>query len=458
MKICKRGLYAQIIDEIGTVRACSWAGYYILGNLRDNTMSEVFNSEAAKKFRQTLLDGTYEFCNEENCPYMANGNLDTFMVEVDQIPEYPQLLSLAYDRRCNYHCTCCISSSNCNVDTSVHEKIEREIQTCLPYVKEFSANGLGEFFVSESMNRVVSQWRPEEIPDAEFVLETNGSLFTKENWRKIRNIGKANLKVAITVMSFDEMAYQYLSGTTYPIDRIVENLKFVKELRDQGIINYLEIATVVQERNFRTMPEFVHRCIEEFGADCVRLRRFLPEKAMDENIEWFFDIRNPRHPYHKEYLKVMDDPIFKDPHVFIWTGDHLSDRGEIPAAAGYKVMRDLMLIDNIGKKLSDYLIGKGYRKITLYATTDIGKALLKVLNGQEIEISPFILDRNNNSKEWNGLTIQKPMEKFMENFEDPILVTLVARHHEMEMFLRKRGYKGEVLSLENILEKIESLC
>ena len=68
MKICKRGLYAQIIDEIGTVRACSWAGYYILGNLRDNTMSEVFNSEAAKKFRHTLLDGTYEFCNEENCP------------------------------------------------------------------------------------------------------------------------------------------------------------------------------------------------------------------------------------------------------------------------------------------------------------------------------------------------------------------------------------------------------
>ena len=117
-----------------------------------------------------------------------------------------------------------------------------------------------------------------------------------------------------------------------------------------------------------------------------------------------------------------------------------------------------MGINNIGKKLSDYLISKGYRRITLYATTDIGKALLKVLKGQEIEILPFILDRNNNSKEWNGLTIQKPMEKFMENFEGPILVTLVARHHEMEMFLRKRGYKGEVLSLEKVLEKIGSLC
>lgn len=37
MKICERGLYAQIIDGVGTVRACSWAGYYILGNLKDNS-------------------------------------------------------------------------------------------------------------------------------------------------------------------------------------------------------------------------------------------------------------------------------------------------------------------------------------------------------------------------------------------------------------------------------------
>ena len=211
----------------------------------------------------------------------------------------------------------------------------------------------------------------------------------------------------------------------------------------------------MQERNFRTVPEFVRRCLNEFGADRVRVRRFLPEKAMDENIEWFFDVRNPLHPYHDEYLKTMKDPIFKDPRVFKWTGDHLSDRGDLPAAAGYKAMRNLILIDNVGKKLSDYLIGRGYKKITLYATTDVGKALLKVLEGQEIEVSPFILDRNNNSEEWNGLTIQKPMEKFLCDFEGPILVTLVARHHEMEMFLRKRNYTGDILELNSILELLK---
>lgn len=26
MKICRRGLYVQVIDGMGTVRACSWGG------------------------------------------------------------------------------------------------------------------------------------------------------------------------------------------------------------------------------------------------------------------------------------------------------------------------------------------------------------------------------------------------------------------------------------------------
>lgn len=365
MKICSQALYAQVIDGIGTVRACGWAGYYLFGNLRDNTMSEVFNSEAAKRFRQTLIDGTYDYCNEENCPYMANNTLESQLIEIDEIPEYPEILSLAYDRRCNYHCTCCISRCDDRLDPKMQEKIEMEIRKTLPHVKDFSANGLGEFFVSDSMIKLVSEWNPQNIKKSNFLLETNGSLFNEKNWEKIKNVSDANLEVTITVHSFDEAAYQYLSGTSIKIDQIEENLRFVKSLREQEKINFLEIALVMQERNFRTVPEFVRRCLNEFGADRVRVRRFLPEKAMDENIEWFFDVRNPLHPYHDEYLKMMKDPIFKDPRVFKWTGDHLSDRGDLPAAAGYKAMRNLILIDNVGKKLSDYLIGRGYKKITL---------------------------------------------------------------------------------------------
>jgi MoaA/NifB/PqqE/SkfB family radical SAM enzyme len=453
MKLCKEGLYIQVIDGIGTVRACSLSGYNILGNLRDNTLKEIYNGDVARQFRQSLIDGTYDYCNEENCPYKANNILESHMVDVDEISDYPYKISLAYDRRCNYHCTCCISRGDEKLDPAVQEKIENEIIAALPYVKSLSANGLGEFFVSDSMIKLVSAWKPENIEGAEFTLETNGSLFTPENWEKIKNIGNANLSVAITVHSFDEAAYQYLSGTKLKVDRIIENLKFVKKLREEGIINYLEIATVMQERNFRTLPEFVERCLNEFGADKVRVRRFLPEKAMDENIEWFFDIRNPLHPYHQEYLEVMKHPIFKDPRVFIWTGDHLSNRGELPAKAKYEVMKMLFLTEDVGKRLADYLNAKGYHKIVLHAMTDIAQALIKTLKDQPIEIA-YIYDKNSCLEEWCGLKVKKPLNEDLAATTEPIMEALVERHGEMEEFLRGHGYKGEILCLDQILKEI----
>lgn len=453
MKICERALYAQVMNREGIVRPCAWAGFYTLGDLKENTLAEIYHSEAARRFRQTLIDETYDFCNSEECPYMANDELDKHIIELDEIPEYPQELSLAYDNRCNYHCTCCVARNDEEIDPEVEKKIEHEIRVALPHIKSCNANGQGEFFVSSGIMKLISEWEPGKIKNATFSLETNGSLFTPQNWEKIKNVAEADLTVVVTVHSFEETAYQYLSGTNIKIERVLENLRFIKELREEGKVNTFVITTVMQERNFRTLPQFIERCLEEFGADTVRIRRFLPEKAMDENIEWFFDVRNPLHPYHQEYLDVMKHPIFSDPRVFIWTGNNLSKRGEIPAKANYCVLKDLFFIDNVGEKLSDYFKKKGYDRIVLYALSDIAKALIKVLKGQSVEIS-YIYDRNSKLTEWNGCEVRKPLNENLMNTEEPLLVTLIARHGEMEEFLRKHEYTGEILCLEKILKEL----
>ena len=56
----------------------------------------------------------------------------------------------------------------------------------------------------------------------------------------------------------------------------MSNLKFVKSLREKGMINELELATVYQERNFRTVPDLIKRFINDYGADVVRLRPYEP--------------------------------------------------------------------------------------------------------------------------------------------------------------------------------------
>lgn len=452
MKICKQSLYVQIIDGIGTVRVCGWAGYYILGNLLESSLDELYHNKKAMAFFKTLENHTYDFCSEENCPYMANNKLDEMLIDIEEIPKYPEIISLAYDRRCNYHCTCCCSKGSDYIRPENEAKIESEIRKALPYVKELSANGLGEFFCCESMIRLVNEWNPIDKENAVFSLETNASLFTEENWEKIQSVQKYKLNVFITVMSFDEAAYQYLSGTKLPIDNIINNLTFVKSLREKGIIDHLELATVVQERNFRMLPEFVERCLNEFGADVVRVRRFLPEKAMDENIEWFFDVRNPLHPYHQEYLKIMSKPIFKDPRVFKWTGDALSNRGDIPARAGYRVMKKLFLNDNAGTKLSEVLLKKGINHIVLYALGDLCKASIMKLRNRGVKID-FILDAHTSTKEYEGYEVKQPNYDLLKFLDTPILVTLAARHNEMEEFIRHRGYKGTILSLEELLDE-----
>ncbi len=456
MKICRQALYAQVIDEEGTVRACGWAGYYILGKLTEQGMHEIYHGEAAKRFQQSLIEKTYDYCNAENCPYMANGTLDEQLVEIDEIPYYPQILSLAYERRCNYKCTCCISQNNVRLQENNRKSIEDELNKVVPHVKILSANGLGELFVSESILDVISQWNPLDEENASFEIETNGSLFNEENWRRIENLGKYNLKVFLTVHSFEQDAYQYLSGTALPITQIERNLEFVKQLRENNVINYLEIATVVQERNFRTLPYFVERCLNEYKADRVRVRRFLPEKAMDENIEWFFDVRNPLHPYHKEYLKMMKNPIFKHPRVFIWTGEHLSNRGDIPAKVHYDVLKKICLIPHIADKWKKYLAERGYSRLVLYAVTDIAKVLLNLFADNRIEVI-YLYDRNTKLEECMGMQVRRPTHYNLQHTEEPILVTLAARHNEIEDNLRNAGFSGDILKLEDVLKELENM-
>lgn len=128
------------------------------------------------------------------------------------------------------------------------------------------------------------------------------------------------MRVAITVTSFDEYTYRLLSGTTLPVQQVIDNLHFVKSLREKGIVNHFEIATVVQERNFWQMPDFARRCVEEFGADTVRLRPYLMHWSGDYISDWFTDMRGAYHPYREEYRRIMQDPIFQNPKVFDWGG------------------------------------------------------------------------------------------------------------------------------------------
>ncbi|MGO5315095.1 radical SAM protein [Bilifractor sp. LCP21S3_A7] len=162
------------------------------------------------------------------------------MVEIDSVPRIPTSLYLAYENVCNYRCVMCnIPDCMKRADQMIREekldKVDAEIRKVLPYIKHISANGLGELFTSRHILKILSEWNPvAPASECSAALETNGSLFNRENWEQISNLGKYNLHVSITILSFDEKIYRELSGTTLPISNLLDNLNFVKSLREQG--------------------------------------------------------------------------------------------------------------------------------------------------------------------------------------------------------------------------------
>ncbi len=459
MRICKRAVeFVQIINEDGAVRQCSWLyDGGIIGHLTKNSMEEIYHSPVANLIHEMHANGDHSNCNPNQCPYVANNNVAENSMEIDEIPRVPYSLFLAYENTCNYKCIMCdIPNCMARVDVKAREeklnKIDEELRKILPQVRYISANGLGELFVSKHTLKLLSEWRPLADPaDVSVTLETNGSLFDSEHWEQIENLGQYNLSVAITVLSFENEIYQKLSGTKQPVEKLEENLRFVKSLREKGIVNSFELATVFQEGNFRQLPEFARRCVEEFGADYVRLRPFDPW-AGEGLREWFMDVRNAYHPYHQEYLEIMKDPIFKHPKVHDWSGGLESGLGPEPyknLRANYHLMEQILNPELLPNKLTE--AGADGRKVVIYGMTLIGKALISRLKSS-YEI-PYSLDRKMEGMEYLGVPLHGTADFSALDKDVTVIIALTWSEHVIKRMLTDAGYIT-VIPIRDLLEVI----
>lgn len=408
MKVCSSILSPQVVPW-GDVRLCCFMrhDYVVVGNLAKNTMQEILRNEKVREIFDRISAEDYSICDPTNCRYLTSGRMDMPIVEIDKIPECPESLSLSYDKFCNYKCVFCGIHTREEYNKVTPEielcnsRIEENLKSVLPKLKRISAQGCGELFMSKNVLKQLASWKPLSPPEEISVrLETNGSLFDEQHWRQIENLGQYNLRVDITVLSFDEHTYQTLSGVKYPISRIEDNLRFVKSLREKNVINHLQIATVVQDRNFRTLPAFVKRCIEEFGADSVRLRPIVPYSGSPD-WNWFSSIRNRYHPYYQEYLEILKDPILRHPKVQDWGVFKSTDipspymqtkqeAREVRQGEG-KILREMFEDGSVLENLEKDLTESG-GKVIIHGAGSLGVSVAKTLSERgKIEVS-YITD------------------------------------------------------------------
>lgn len=456
-KICKNGKdWIQVFNSDGMVRLCGWTGADgRIGSLLDYSMPEIFHGEKAEKLREKLLCQDYSSCSVDDCPYLMTGEIKTYQTEMGELPEYPERLYLAFENRCNYRCPSCnIHCADAGKDKEQIEHdydiIESRLREAMPHARIIGANGQGELFCSKRIMKLLSEWEPiAPVEECQVYLETNGSLFDAEHWKQIENIGKYYVWVTVTVMSFDQAIYEHLSGAKYPISKIEDNLRFIKSLREKNIINFVQLATVVQAENFREMPEFARRCIEEFGADRVRLRPYANWGVQNSMEEFFIDIRNPMHPYHQEYREVMRHPYLSNPKVVDHSGgnDTYSTRTapyEV-ASLKWRLMTDILW--NLDRVLDEMACKCAGKEIILYGRGNFTSVLL--LKMKERGLTPVcIVDSYYETGEYEGIPLYHICDMAEIKTEAAVaIVTPVTGFSAIKCNLMSAGICQEVLPI-----------
>ena len=138
------------------------------GILKNHNLIELYNSPDAQQIRQSILDGTFRYCNLEACPHFSAGSLplqkDCIGSPYEGIitSQSPYLKTtniwLSFDKRCNLRCISCRDklitySKKENVEA---ENILQQVKSALPQISNIGLSGSGDPFASPLLRSFLS--------------------------------------------------------------------------------------------------------------------------------------------------------------------------------------------------------------------------------------------------------------------------------------------------------------
>ena len=320
----------------GKVTMCCsrWLSTPIGSVSKDYDVDQTFNSEQAKLIRESILDGSYKYCNKELCPLIQNGSLpdkDTITDEryrniidnhvTDGLS--PTFYNMSYDVSCNLTCPSCRYKKYSHTSGPVYDKL-KDIQDQI--VKDVftvphdryclvSITGSGDPFGSKLFRNMLFNIDGALFPNVYINLQTNGVLFTERYWNKMSRIQKNINTVIVSIDAGTEETYKIVRRGGH-WKQLNKNLAMLGKLRANNEIAELRLDNCIQKHNYKEMPLMVELGVKA-NADTVYFSKVIDWgnywDGGDENIgnNKFQDhnITSIDHPEHKQFLDVINQPI-----------------------------------------------------------------------------------------------------------------------------------------------------
>jgi sulfatase maturation enzyme AslB (radical SAM superfamily) len=297
-----------------------------VGDLSKESIDEVWNSENFKEIRSSIIDGSFKHCISSRCPEIQSNALpdrdiltDPWLLDIinnekTELKKGPTLLNLSYDQTCNLACPSCRTdfiSSNDPESQELFDKIGKEVLiTAGKDVERALFCSSGDPFASTHFKSILRNLDFSKNPKLNIQIVTNGVLFNEKNWNDLKNIhGHVDfVSLSIDASSMDTYDIVRKGGDW---DKLMDNLKFIKGLRERGEIPFLKFDFVVQDFNYFEMPDFV-LIGKKFGADRVFFQKIVNWGTYSEDEFKKRAIYLPDHPHYKKFVEACDHELLKD--------------------------------------------------------------------------------------------------------------------------------------------------
>jgi MoaA/NifB/PqqE/SkfB family radical SAM enzyme len=321
------------VNEIGEVYMCcpSWLDTSI-GNLKYQSVEEVWNGKKAQELRRSILEGSFKYCNHSLCPFLHTISEPVQKVEdvrdedlklvIEKelviLPYGPREINCSYDKSCNLSCPSCrtkiiIEKKHKKQILEIQRKIHNE---ALKGAQLLYITGSGDPFGSPFFRKWLQTMKREDMPRLKRLhIHTNAQLWTPKMWKTIPEEIQQMVKTA-------EISIDAASSEAYSINRrggsfkkLLENLEFISTLHESIPMEWVGISMVVQENNFREMPDFV-RLGKRFNFG-VYFSKLVDWGTYPEEEFYRRAVHVPAHPKYSEFVNLLRDEIFNDPIVYL---------------------------------------------------------------------------------------------------------------------------------------------
>ena len=293
------------------------------------TLSEIWNSEPVQEIRESLLDGSFKYCNKELCPFLsklvnhgiATGPIrlktpDT-VINVKKIIKNntPNVLMMNFDRTCNYKCPSCrvdLIVENSNGIKRIEKTIEEIDTHYSANVKTLYITGSGDPFVSVGFRNYLRNFNPKKYPKLHSIhLHTNASMWNKEMWDSMPNVHKFVRTCEISIDAGTKDTYENKTRLGGNWDNLLNNLKFINTLPI-----YVKASFVVQDTNYMEMETFYNLMYSIFGKKVnVFFGKITNWGTFSEGEFKLKQVWNTEHPEHQLFKKEFNK-IWKNTNLF----------------------------------------------------------------------------------------------------------------------------------------------